>query len=108
MPFPESPRVVYKEHPLSQVIGQLRFPRILCIDSEAPVAYQEKIRKQYPLFQEKLIEEIPAEMTGFLSPKLINALSSSDKKAYDFMSNDKLWAVGLTSEFIALTSYHYD
>jgi len=48
--IPESPRVIYASNPLVDVICQVRFPRILRIDSELPVAFQEAIRDQFPLF----------------------------------------------------------
>lgn len=50
MTFPDSERVVYKEHTLSEVVCQLNFPAILAIASEHPVALQERLRERYPFY----------------------------------------------------------
>ena len=51
MKFPESPRVRYSRNPLLEVICQLRFPKILSIETEVPVGFQEDIRSEYPVFK---------------------------------------------------------
>ncbi len=51
MPFPESERVVYGENPLVEVICQLKFPPILDISTAEPAAFQNKVRKLYPLYE---------------------------------------------------------
>lgn len=110
MPFPNSPRVIYSKNPLVEVICQLRFPSILRIDSEVPSKFQEKIRHQYPLFEETPIKELKLE----LPPELIQAFKEvispvkTGKIAYDFLSPDKTWKVGLTREFIALSTNKYE
>ena len=53
MPFPNVPRVTYRNNPLVQVICQLRFPPILKIDAEVPADFQESIRKDFPKFSER-------------------------------------------------------
>ena len=58
MPFPDSERVIYQRNPLLEVICQLRFPSILRIDSEAPAVFQERVRKEYPMYQEALRHEL--------------------------------------------------
>ena len=42
--FSTEERCVYEKNQLEQVICQLRFPEILAIGAEAPVAFQEAIR----------------------------------------------------------------
>ena len=54
MPFPEKQRVIYKKNPLNKVICQFRFPPILRIDSEIPSSFQDSIRSDFPLYQEKI------------------------------------------------------
>ena len=99
--IPESPRVIYASNPLVDVICQVRFPRILRIDSELPVAFQEAIRDQFPLFGELAVEVqgLPSELVPSLP---------SQTKSYTFESEDRLWKVTLTSEFIALSTPRYE
>jgi uncharacterized protein (TIGR04255 family) len=51
MTFPKSPRVVYGQDTLSQVVCALNFPPILSIGSETPAALQEALRTEYPLYE---------------------------------------------------------
>lgn len=109
MVFPDSPRVIYAKNPLEQVICQVRFPRILRIDTEVPAEFQDKIRQQFPLFAERNPVAVPPEL-----PKEIAAIFAAEvgrqigNKAYDFLSTDEQWTVSLTSEFIALTARRYE
>ncbi len=111
MPFPDSPRVIYAQNPLIEVVCQLRFPPILRIDSEAPAALQEKIRAKYPLFKEKHISdlgiELPPEIAQ-LSNSVISTPLRTSRISYDFISADEQWRVGLTREFIALSTTKYE
>jgi uncharacterized protein (TIGR04255 family) len=109
MPFPDSPRVIYTNNSLEQVICQVRFPPILRIDAEIPARYQDAIRQQYPLFEEKHEDkpDIPKQLLEQLPPDFLRLLSASDKKAYNFISIDEQWTVSLTRDFIALTANNY-
>ena len=51
MTFPQSPRVVYEQDTLSQVVCALAFPPILSIGTETPTALQEALRGEYPLYE---------------------------------------------------------
>lgn len=107
MAFPESPRVIYRNNPLEQVICQLRFPPILRIGSETPAAYQEAIRNQYPLFEEKAANplELPSELLKVVGSDFPLPIGP---KAYEFISADQVWRVGITRDFIALTCRKYE
>ncbi|HMI88555.1 MAG TPA: TIGR04255 family protein [Polyangiaceae bacterium] len=112
MPFPESARVVYELNPLEQVICQLRFPPILRIDSEAPTAFQERIRREYPLFAESsgisqatTTLKLPAELTRLLTSGL---LSMGRTAVREFSSADAVWKASLTRESLALTCSRYE
>jgi uncharacterized protein (TIGR04255 family) len=111
MPFPDSPRVIYADNPLVEVVCQLRFPPILRIDTEQPAAFQEKIRRAYPLFRENQITDLkldlPKEIVQ-LSGGAFPALSQARRVGYDFISADEKWKVGLTREFIALSTTRYE
>ena len=109
MPFPDSERVIYRNNPLAQVICQLRFPTILRIDSELPAEFQERIRGQYPIFREKITgaDQIPEELTQQLPPAIVKSLFDTGNKAYEFATDDDLWIVSLTRDFLALTANEY-
>ena len=53
MPFAESKSTIYKKTVLNQVICQLKFPPILRIDAELPVAFQEHVSTEFPNYTEK-------------------------------------------------------
>jgi len=109
MPFPEAPRVIYKNNPLDKVICQLRFPPILQIDKEIPADFQEQVRKDFPGFCEKkevalampqrIQKEFPADLLRQMLPK--------EDKNYEFTSEDGVWTVNLTRTFLALTTRKY-
>jgi uncharacterized protein (TIGR04255 family) len=111
MPFPDFPRVIYSQNPLEEVICQLRFPPILRIDTELPAKFQELIREDYPLFEEKResVSEIPGEILRKLPPELFRMMDAGvdGKRAYNFTSLDEEWIVSLTREFFALTTTDY-
>ena len=59
MPFPQTPREIYRNNPLDGVIFQLRFPTILSITAGPPVQFQEEIRREYPWFTQQGPPDIP-------------------------------------------------
>lgn len=106
MRFPDSDRVRYTPNPLAEVICQLRFKRLLRIESEPPAPFQEKIRRVYPETRETNMVSPPlppqvAQLVG-LEP------GSIGQRAFDFLTNDSTWKVSLTSHFIALTATEYE
>lgn len=110
MPFPEVERVIYKNNPLDQVICQFRFSPILKIETEIPAEFQEKIRKEFPEFSEtsQINIEIPPGMRNQIPSDLIGKIQPSvGHKNYGFISEDGLWKINLTRNFIALTSNSY-
>jgi uncharacterized protein (TIGR04255 family) len=108
MPFPDAPRVIYEKNPLETVICQLQFPAILKISAEAPAAFQDSLRKQYPLFKEKP----PLDFAGGLPPEISTLIAKGlpfdiGSTAYDFTSADEEWTVSLSRDFLALTARRY-
>lgn len=115
MPFPDSKRVIYAKNPLAEVVCQLRFPPILRIGSEAPAAFQEKIRSKYPLFKENRASEIGLELPPEiveqitrLPGNLIPSPLRVSRISYDFISDDEQWRIGLTRDFISLSTTKYE
>lgn len=106
-PLPDSPRIVYSRNPLVEVVCQLRFPPILRITSDLPADFQDRIRSEYPLLSEKFPEiDVPAEAPPALA-KVLRGNLRRQLIGYDFKSEDGNWTVGLTREFIALSTSKY-
>lgn len=109
MPFPDSQRVIYENNPLEEVICQLRFPPILRISSEAPVAFQERVRGAYPILREnqgtELGANLPPEIVKFMA---LEASLGTGTTTYDFISADELWTVGLVRDSLSLSTRRYE
>lgn len=102
-PFPPTERVIYDRNPLEAVICQLRVPTNLRIDVEPPAAFQRAIRTEYPGFKQTtnvVVPGLPAELNALLA-------TVPSGSAYDFVSEDGNWTVGLTREFLALSTRAY-
>lgn len=108
MPFPDSPRVIYKRNPLSEVICQVRFPPILRIDAGPPAGFQDRVRAGYPMFREVQPElqaaNVPAEIASIVRSMLP---SRARTNAYEFASEDGAWSITLTREWLALKTSAY-
>lgn len=87
------PRCHYKNSSLVEVICQLRFSEIPSINSITPLEFSAVIREQFP--QYSAVQEQPA---GGNSPVILN---------HQFISNDGVWRVNLTTNFISLSCNHY-
>lgn len=102
--FSQESRCVYSRNPLAEVICQLRFPPILTIEANLPVAFQEAIRDEFPQFSRRQerpaprLSGTPGNFTLENAPELVN---------YQFASPDGVWRVNLTSRFLSLTCSRY-
>jgi uncharacterized protein (TIGR04255 family) len=107
MPLPDCARIIYEKNPLETVIFQVRFPSILRIDSEIPARYQEKVRKQFPLYKENRgVEQVlPREVAKLVEADLRLRLG---RPSYEFGSEDGLWLVSLARDSLALTCKQYE
>lgn len=102
--FSSEERCVYLNNQLGDVICQLRFPEILAIGANAPVAFQEAIRDEYPQYSAK--KEMPApKITG--APGNFVLENQPGTVNYHFVSEDGIWRVNLTSKFISLACTRY-
>lgn len=108
MAFPATKRVVYQQNPLAEVIGQLRFPPILRIETEVPAAFQEQIRAKYPLLREGPSLTIPESVSNDLAKLVAANLSQVQRTSREFISADGKWKVSLTRDFLALTTTTYE
>ncbi len=111
MPFPEAARVIYRNNPLIQVICQIRFPTILRIDRETPVAFQESVRKELPGYEltyDEGAEGLPQSLSRNLPSEMREFLSLGGIPRHQFYSKGKTWTVSLTRDFVALETNKYE
>lgn len=108
MPFPESPRVLYANNPLVEVICQIRFPAILRISSGDVADFQERIREDYPLY------ELQEPTFGFPSvPKELSALveqmlpKTPGPRTHKFLTKDSGRFISLSQDFLAVSEANY-
>jgi uncharacterized protein (TIGR04255 family) len=100
--FPETPREHYAKAPLVQVICQLKFPKLLRIESSPPFEFQELIRKRFPLMQSasNLPFDLPPEVSQILGQQ-------AGQANYQFMTEDRSHTIALNSESLSLTASTY-
>src|SRR5579883_3208137 len=95
--FPLSPRVIYANAPLVQVIAQVRFPPILKIEGQPPAEFQDRIRRIFPLL-EKHANPLALQLSQFgqLPLEIIQALGQQVSGiAYVFLTENRATNVNL-------------
>jgi uncharacterized protein (TIGR04255 family) len=102
--FPETERTLYEHSPLTQVICQVRFPTLLRIESDAPAAFQERVRSKLPIFERQAAIQ-PGVQLPFDLSRLIGA--GAPAPAYVFRSESGADAVALTPDALTLTTTAY-
>lgn len=102
-PFPSSPRVVYAQNPLIEVLCQLRFPTILQISADEPAKFQNDLRPEYPLYE--LIN--PLGLPSNLPPQVAQILGQfgqNTPSVHTFSMAEREFSVSLASDFIAVAA----
>ena len=97
-------RCLYAKNQLGDVICQLRFPEILTIGANVPVAFQEAIRDEFPQYAARQEAAAP-KITG--APGNFSLQNQPQTINYQFTSADGNWRVNLTSKFISLACRRY-
>lgn len=100
-------RVIYKKNPLIEVILQVRFPTILTINSNDPVEFQEKIRKDYPVYQLGIEREQELAIIAKEDSFFPSLQEKKQHKNHAFVSADGKYKVNLTSSFISISTVNY-
>lgn len=108
MPFPDAERVIYRQNPLTQVICQVRFPTLLIIESESPVAFQERIRHEYPFYKPVAATSIPLPEELLQAFPQLAGLFGGSTGGYEFRDATRSWTVSLTNEALALSTTSYE
>lgn len=102
--FSQEARCIYGRNQLDQVICQLRFPEILSIGVNVPAQFQEEIRDEFPRYSANKNAPAP-RITG--TPGNFKLENPPATVNYQFTSEDGVWRVNLTSNFISLTCTRY-
>ncbi len=112
--FPPADRVVYERAPLLSVVAQLRFPRVLRIESGPPADFQDRIRDTFPLVEQgpqpmqapiigqpiQVMPQIPLELMQLLNAQAAQA-------SYRFLTEDRKTTLTLSPEAISLSTTSY-
>jgi len=101
MPFPNCDRVIYKCNPLTEVICQVRFPRLLLLEDKLPTQFQQLISNEYPHLEELRSQEI--DVNSKSETKVI-----SEKPLFRFISRDHIWQFTIASDFLSITTNQYE
>ena len=96
--FSSQNRCIYPKNALADVVCQLRFPEILEIGTQAPAAFQESIRQEYPMYR-RIMTPVPA------APNSAGAASA--EQVHQFSSADDVWKIRLSSGFVSLSCSRY-
>ena len=102
--FSNDERVLLRKNQLGDVICQLRFPEILLINAQPPVAFQEMIRSEYPHYS-KLNNTPAPKISGV--PGHLSIENQPSTANHQFVSVDGKWRVNLTSTYISLSCNQY-
>ena len=102
--FSAEERCVYEKNQLEQVICQLRFPEILAIEAKLPADFQEAIRAEFPRYSSRKEQPAP-KITG--APGNVNLEKPQPVTNYQFVSEDGVWRVNLTRNFLSLACTRY-
>lgn len=102
--FKESPRRVYKNNPLKEVVWQAKFPPILSIAVNQPVEFQDSIRKEFPHYSSESSFEIPADQLKLFRRA---GLEVEGKRSHKFATRLRDVTVTLTDQFIAVSTNKY-
>lgn len=105
MPIPSSPRAIFAQNVLAEVLCQLRFPPVLAISSSQPAAFQDLIRARYPLYSKDDTGELPVQVRDMVSRFGIGA--QRDLTRHVFSTADSARSIFLTSDFLTVRETAY-
>lgn len=99
MKFPDRERVIYALNPLTEVVCQVKFPRVLAIDRELPVEFQGALAGAYPFLETR--NSITIRVAPAIEPELPPSLM------YNFLTPDRTVTLTLASDYVAVRTEKY-
>lgn len=103
MDFPDTPRVIYRNNPLVEVLFQIRVPRTLAVEARLPVEFQDAVKADFPILRTRQERTVTVVVGSPLAQSNIPVST-----LYDFLSADEILKVTLSSEFLALSTSRYE
>ena len=100
-------RVIYKKNPLIEVILQIRFPKILALNAEDPVVFQEAIKNDYPLYRLTVEKQQEISFPVNQDTMIPSIIQKQPVKNHNFISKDGTYKINLTSGFISISTVNY-
>lgn len=97
MHFENYEPVQYKHNILFNVVFQARFPEIMRIQHEPPIAFQDAIRKEG---YTEINHSIPATLPGIIPNQALDV-----GRLFHFLPEQKDWEITLAQDFIALNCH---
>ena len=107
MPFPITPREVYRRNPLDRVVCQFDFPPILAITSTSPTGFQEAVRAEYPWYeaQSSTMPDVPAEIRDLFGS--LPGLPMMEPTSHIFFTDEHKRFITLRQDSVAVTERQY-
>lgn len=109
MRFPPSERVVYGRTSLVEVICQLKFTPVLKIDTDAPVAMQERLRGELPKYEKLELGQVTGGLALAGGQTMLIPPQVSDRRMeHTFLAADGRSKVVLGRDFVAHSTLSYE
>lgn len=107
MKIAPSDRVKYAHNPLAEVVCQLRFDRLVELDSSEPAAFQAALSSSaYPA--RSVEESVSISLIAKNGPVNVPQLPTPPTRVFQFATADSSSRVSLCSDFLALTTNSYE
>ena len=101
-------RVIYKKNPLIEVIIQYKFPKILALNIDDPVEFQEAIKADFPIYQLTLENQQEISISiGQDNVPISSVIQKQPVRNHNFISQDGQYKINLTSGFISISTVGY-
>lgn len=101
-------RVIYKKNPIIEVIVQFKFPKILALNKNDPVDFQEAIKEEYPIYQLTLENQQEISFSfGQDNVPVPSIIQRQPVRNHNFISQDGQYKINLTSSFISISTLGY-
>ena len=102
----DSARVRYRTNPIIEVICQVKYPRVLELETRPPIAFQKQFSKDYPRLN---VQTEPVLSVQFLKEgDGARPVPTAPRNVYHFISADGAWKATLSSQFVALSCLRYE
>ena len=92
--IPDAQHVEYPRNLIRQAICEIRFPTLLELDAELPIAFNKALRKEFPNYERG-------------SNLVVVGAEAQQQASHSFKSRDSRWILAIRSSAIALETRRY-